>query len=54
MIDVKKPQKANQEKSNHIFHNKTDYYQHSDFMFNLEEKPTVVVTAILEKKFNTK
>lgn len=50
MIGVKKPQKANQEKSNHVFHNKTDYYQHSGFTFNLEEKSTIVVTAILEGK----
>lgn len=27
---------------------KIDYYQHSGFTFNLEEKPTIVVTAILE------
>lgn len=54
MIDVKKPQKANQEKSDHVFHNKIDCHQHSGFTFNLEEKPTIVVTAILGKKFNTK
>lgn len=50
MIDIKKPQKANQEKSDYVFHNKTDYYQHSGFMLNLEEKPTIVVTAVLEGK----
>lgn len=47
MIHIKKPQKAKQEKSDH---NKTNNYQHRGFTFNLREKPTIVVNAILEGK----